>query len=86
MCPSPELQRSAGEAHVLGLWSHLRHLPAAPFLRPCVTITVPLDVTASCEKLIKPSCLCLVDLVCVSFCTEDRVGAASQGQASDPPL
>lgn len=36
-----------------------------PSLRPSVTITVPLTVTASCEKRIKPSCLCSVDLASV---------------------
>lgn len=57
---------------------------ATPFLRLCVTITVPLAVTALCEKPIKPSCLCLVELAYVSFCAKGRVRAGSQGQASDP--
>jgi len=55
---------------------------ATPFLRLCVTITVPLAVTALCEKPIKPSCLCLVELAYVSFCAKGRVQAGSQGQAS----
>lgn len=57
---------------------------AAPFLKPCVTVTVPLAVTALCEKPIKPSCLCLVDLACFIL-RRGQGGGWVPGQASDPP-
>lgn len=49
--------------------------PAVLSLGPCVTITVPLTVTALCETPIKPSCLCLAGLARVPFCAVGRVGA-----------